>query len=154
MKNRVERKKKGKKIKIKGRDKQGGREWPSITQSTISKVFCPMATQAFIYTDSLILGHHFMEFTFYLTIAQCFCILHVSQSHNQRKLYSEILDWSMFEVGTLMISIFHLNSQPIEESHKYPYRPDIFSYCSSLTLTKKKNPKPPTKQKKVLKRIS
>lgn len=54
-------------------------------ESTISKVFCPMATQAFIYTDSLMLWQHFTKFAFYLTFAQCFCILHASQSHNQRK---------------------------------------------------------------------
>lgn len=42
-----------KKIKIKGRAKQGEREWVSITESTISKVICPVVIQAFIYTASL-----------------------------------------------------------------------------------------------------
>lgn len=49
-----------------------------------------------------------MKFDFYLTLSLCFCILHRSQSHNQGKWYSWILEWSMFEGGTLMMFEFFI----------------------------------------------
>lgn len=131
-----------KKIKIKGSDKQGERKWVLLQKVPFPRYFI-----LWLYKRLFILIHWqcFVKFAFYLTLVQSFCILRVSQSQTMRKLYSEILDWSMFQVATLMILIFHLNSQPIKGSHKLPSMADLLSYCSSWTLTK--NQKQINKQK-------
>lgn len=74
----------------------------------------------------------FMKFDFCLTLSVCFCILHVSQSHNQEKIIFintwliNVWSWNSDDVW-----IFHSNSQPIKQSHKY-HAWLIFSHIVAL----------------------